>query len=137
MTMTDRLSLRRTLLPLAVAFGVWLVLGFTVTNSYHRLVLTVVPIWAVFAISWNVLSGYSGLVSFGHATFFGLGAFTVGLGLKYWDLTPWFGIPLATVVGAVAGAAVGWPTFRLRGTYFALAMLAYPLAFIAVFEWLG
>ena len=127
----------RTLLIVAAVFAAWLGVGLVVTNSYYRLVLTLVPIWAVLAISWNLLSGYSGLVSFGHAAFFGLGAFTLGLSMKFLDLTPWFGIPLATLVGAIAGAAIGYPSFRLRGTYFALSMLAYPLAFIAVFEWMG
>ena len=88
-------------------------------------------------LSWNLLSGYSGLVSFGHAAFFGLGAYTVTLALVLFDITPWFGIPLGMVVGAVAGAIIGYPTFRLRGHYFALAMLAYPLALLYVFEWLG
>ena len=99
--------------------------------------LTLVPIWAVMGLSWNLLSGYSGLVSFGHASFFGLGAYTVTLALVLFDVTPWFGIPLGMVVGAVAAVVIGYPTFRLRGHYFALAMLAYPLALLYVFEWLG
>lgn len=128
---------RRNLVILSAGLVFWLVLGLAVSNPYYKLLLTTVPIWAVLAISWNVFSGYSGLVSFGHAAFFGLGAFIVGVGLKYFDITPWLGIPLATALGALAGAAIGYPTFRLRGTYFALAMLAYPLAMIAIFEWLG
>jgi branched-chain amino acid transport system permease protein len=135
--MQDSRAKLKTLLIVAAVFAAWLGVGLVVTNSYYRLVLTLVPIWAVLAISWNLLSGYSGLVSFGHAAFFGLGAFTLGLSMKFLDLTPWFGIPLATLVGAIAGAAIGYPSFRLRGTYFALSMLAYPLAFIAVFEWMG
>jgi branched-chain amino acid transport system ATP-binding protein/branched-chain amino acid transport system permease protein len=108
-----------------------------VSNQYYQLMLTLVPIWAVMGLSWNILSGYAGLVSFGHAAFFGLGAYTVTLLLVHFDLTPWFGIPLGMVVGALAALVIGFPTFRLRGHYFALSMLAYPLALLYVFEWLG
>jgi len=106
-------------------------------HSYYQLILTVVPVWAVMGLSWNLLSGYSGFVSFGHAAFFGLGAYFVALAQIQWGLSPWIGIPCAGVVGGLAGLVVGIPTFRLRGHYFALAMLAYPLALLYVFEWLG
>ncbi len=115
----------------------WLALGFLVENTYYRLLLILVPIWAAFGVSWNIFSGYSGLVSFGHAAFFGIGAYTVTLLLVHFDITPWFGLPTGILVGAVAGVAIGYPTFRLRGSYFALAMLAYPLALVYLFDWLG
>src|ERR1700674_4253354 len=124
----------------------WAILGFAVavlllsllvTSSYYQLVLTQVLLWAMLSLAWNILSGYSGYFSFGHAAFWGLGAYTVALGMMYLDLTPWISIPLCSVVGAAAGAIIGYPTFRLRGHYFALAMLAYPLAILYVFQWLG
>jgi branched-chain amino acid transport system permease protein len=131
---------RRLVLPLAVIgalAALWLAIGLAVHDSYYQLMLTLVPIWAVMGLSWNLLSGYTGLVSFGHAAFFGLGAYTVTLALVRFGITPWFGIPLGMGVGAVAAALIGYPTFRLRGHYFALAMLAYPLALLYLFEWLG
>lgn len=112
-------------------------LALAVENEYYQLIMTVVLVWAVMGLAWNVLSGYSGLISFGHAAFFGLGAYFVALIQLAWGISPWYGIPLAALLGGVAGLVVGVPTFRLRGHYFALAMLAYPLALLYVFEWLG
>jgi ABC-type branched-subunit amino acid transport system ATPase component/ABC-type branched-subunit amino acid transport system permease subunit len=129
--------LLRSLAPTLIAAAVYACLALFVTNSYYQLTLTLVLVWASFGLSWNLLSGYTGLVSFGHAAFFGLGAYTTALGQIYFDITPWLLIPAAAVIGGVAGLLVGFPTFRLRGHYFALAMLAYPLALLYVFEWLG
>src|ERR1700745_3953012 len=133
-------------LSLAGKRSLWALLGFAVAvlilmallhSDYFELVLTQVLLWAVMSLAWNILCGYSGYFSFGHAAFWGLGAYTVALGMINFDLTPWLGIPLAAIVGGLAGAVIGFPTFRLRGHYFALAMLAYPLATLYVFQWLG
>ena len=127
----------RSLLPVLVFTALYAALSLSVTNSYYQLVLTLVPVWAVFGLSWNLLSGYTGLISFGHAAFFGIGAYVTALGQIYFDLSPWVLIPIAAMFGGVAGLLIGFPTFRLQGHYFALAMLAYPLAILYVFEWLG
>lgn len=130
-------GLKRDSLHIGVFALVYAVLAFMVSNSYYQLIMTIVPVWAVMGLSWNLLSGYSGLISFGHAAFFGLGAYLVALCLVVWELNPWITIVLATLAGGAAGLLVGLPTFRLRGHYFALAMLAYPLALLYIFEWLG
>ena len=64
------------ILAFAAAF---LVVGLVVRNQYYQLILTLVLVWGIMGVSWNVFSGYSGLVSFGHASFFGLEAYTVTL----------------------------------------------------------
>jgi len=127
----------RTLLPVIVLAALYAAVSLTVTNSYYQLILTLVPVWAIFGLSWNLLSGYTGLISFGHAAFFGIGAYVTALGQIYLDLPPWVLIPIAAMLGGIAGLLIGFPTFRLQGHYFALAMLAYPLAILYVFEWLG
>src|SRR5690606_26938927 len=127
----------RTTLLLALGALLYLGLSLWVQNSYYQLILTLVLIWACFGLSWNMLSGYTGLVSFGHASFFGLGAYATVLAQIYLGLSPWIMIPVSGIIGAMAGLLIGLPTFRLRGHYFALSMLAYPLALLYVFEWLG
>jgi branched-chain amino acid transport system permease protein len=127
----------RSLVPIVAFAVIYAAISLTITNSYYQLMMTLVLVWAVFGLSWNLLSGYTGLISFGHAAFFGIGAYTTALGQIYFDLSPWMLIPIAAMLGGVAGLLVGFPTFRLQGHYFALAMLAYPLAILYVFEWLG
>src|SRR5712691_2451438 len=108
-------NVRRQALLIA-GFGIaYAVTTAFVDNSYYQLIMTLVPVWAAMGLAWNLLSGYSGFVSFGHAAFFGLGAYFVALAQTHWGLSPWLGIPCAGVVGALAGLLIGVPTFRLRG----------------------
>jgi len=132
---------RRSLMWQYIAIGVfavvYLLVGFVVRNSYYQLIMTLVLIWATMGLSWNMLSGYSGMISFGHASFFGIGGYTMTIAFVDFGITPWIGIPLGVITGVISGVIIGVPTFRLRGHYFALSMLAYPLALLYVFEWLG
>ena len=130
-------NLRRDLTILLGLTVIYLGVSWFVPNSYYQLILTLVPIWAAFGVSWNILSGYAGQLSFGHASFFGIGGYTMTLALVNWNLTPWLGIPLGIIVGGIAAAIIGMPTFRLRGHYFALSMLAYPLAILYFLQYLG
>ncbi|HET7383089.1 MAG TPA: branched-chain amino acid ABC transporter ATP-binding protein/permease [Pseudolabrys sp.] len=132
-----RRAFMRQYAAIAIFAVLYLAIGFLVRNSYYQLMMTLVLIWATMGLGWNMLSGYSGMISFGHAAFFGLGAYTVTIAFVNFGLTPWLGIPLGVFVGVIAGVLIGIPTFRLRGHYFALSMLAYPLAMLYVFEWLG
>jgi len=135
--MLARGSIARHYLAIAICAAIYLIVGLEVSNSYYQLIMTLVMIWAAMGLSWNMLSGYSGTISFGHAAFFGLGGYTMTIAFVQFGLTPWLGIPLGIGVGILAGVVIGLPTFRLRGHYFALSMLAYPLAMLNLFEWLG
>jgi branched-chain amino acid transport system ATP-binding protein/branched-chain amino acid transport system permease protein len=123
-----------TILIFAVLYAA---IALLITNTYYQLMMTLILVWASFGLSWNIFSGYTGLMSFGHAVFFGLGAYTCVLGQIYFDVSPWILIPIAAAISGGAALLIGYPTFRLRSHYFALAMLAYPLAILNVFMWLG
>lgn len=81
--------------------------------------------------AWNLAGGFGGLTSFGHAVFFGTGAYAAAIGQTRLGLSPWMGLPLAALLGALVGYAIGAAAFRagLRGSYFALVTLAFAEAF--------
>lgn len=91
---------------------------------YQMHILVLVLIWAAMGTAWNLLGGYAGQVSFGHAAFFGLGAYAAALLEFYLGVSPWWGLLLGPVAAALVSLPIGLICFRLRGPYFALAMLA-------------
>jgi branched-chain amino acid transport system permease protein len=100
--------------------GVPLVVG----SNYLVVVLTVGLCNAIWAASWDFMSGLTGRENFGHALFIGTGAYTAGFLNTSFDLNPWWGLPAAALVAVVFSLIIGLPTLRLRGPYFALAMLS-------------
>ena len=81
---------------------------------------------AVLGQAWNIAGGFGGLTSFRHTVFFGLGADAAAILATRYGISAWFVLPLAFVLGAGVGAAIGFASFRagLRGSYFALVTLA-------------
>src|SRR4026209_855214 len=90
-------------------------------------ILTMTCIFAMFAASWDLLAGYTGQENFGHALFFGAGAYTSGLLSLKLGLSPWLTIWAAAAVALLFGFLVGYLCLRLRGSYLSLATLAFPL----------
>jgi branched-chain amino acid transport system permease protein len=80
--------------------------------------------FALFACAFNLLIGYVGLLSFGHAAYFGMGAYITGYTAKAWGLPPEFAILLGGAVGAALGLPFGWLAIRRSGIYFAMITLA-------------
>ena len=89
-------------------------------------------LFVIFAVSWDLLSGFTGQLNFGHALFFGVAAYTSALlNLRLgWD--PWVTIPIGALAGVVAGVVVCLPALRLRGPYLSLVTLAFPLILLGV-----
>jgi branched-chain amino acid transport system permease protein len=80
--------------------------------------------FALFACAFNLLIGYVGLLSFGHAAYFGMGGYLAGHAAKVWELPPLLGILVGAAVAAVLGTAAGWLAIRRSGIYFAMITLA-------------
>jgi branched-chain amino acid transport system permease protein len=132
--MRSGLAIRRGLKALLALVTLIAVLSLPfVTGAYYLRLGTEIVMYVALVLSWNLLAGYVGYLSFGHAVFFGLGGYTAALaGAKY-------GIPfpLALLLGALVVAAfaflVGLPVLGLRGHYFALATLGVAEATFAIF----
>jgi len=105
-------------------WGALALLPQVVHNTYLLNGLILVFIYGAAAQAWNLLGGYAGQLSFGHVVFFGLGAYTSTLLLIRLGLSPWLGMWVGAGVAVLVALAVGYPTFRLRRHYFALATLA-------------
>ncbi|NIF83875.1 branched-chain amino acid ABC transporter permease [Comamonas sp. Tr-654] len=80
--------------------------------------------FALFASAFNLLLGYTGLLSFGHAAFLGGAAYVAGYSIKAWGFTPEIGMLLGTLVGALLGLIFGWLAIRRQGIYFSMITLA-------------
>jgi branched-chain amino acid transport system permease protein len=93
-------------------------------SSYTIGVLTVALCFGMWASSWDFMSGLTGRENFGHALFIGCGAYTAGFLNVEFGLSPWWSIPAAPVVAVLFSLVIGFPTLRLKGPYFALAMLS-------------
>jgi branched-chain amino acid transport system permease protein len=102
------------LLPVALRF-----------NPYYLSILVSALVLGAVAIAWNVLGGMCGQVSFGHAGFFGLGAYASAVLAMRGELSPLLAMPAAGLVGVLAALVIGLPAFKLRGPYFALAILGF------------
>src|SRR5260221_1387867 len=108
---------RRTNLALTV---VLLALAVAAPFVFYPVFLMKALCFALFACAFNLLIGYVGLLSFGHAAFFGTAAYITAHVVKVWGLEPLSGILLGTAVAAALGSALRWLPIRRQGIYFAM-----------------
>ncbi|MBW1848069.1 MAG: branched-chain amino acid ABC transporter permease [Deltaproteobacteria bacterium] len=101
-------------------------------EPYYFRVIVLASIFAILAASWDLLSGFTGQMNFGHALFFGVGAYTSALLNLNLQIPPIASIPLGAVAAVLAGLIIGIPCLRLRGTYLALTTLAFPIILIGL-----
>jgi len=101
-------------------------------NPYILRILIFANVFVIFAVSWDLLSGYTGQVNFGHALFFGVAAYTTALLNIHLGWQPWATIPIGALAAVIAGLLVCLPALRLRGPYLSLVTLAFPLILLGI-----
>jgi branched-chain amino acid transport system permease protein len=110
-----------------------------VANDYLISVLILILISAYIGQAWNIMMGFAGLLSLGHALYIGLGAYVSAALFVHYGLSPWLGMPLGIALAAAAGALVGALSFRFHvgGVYFALLTIAFAEFTRILFDHLG
>jgi ABC-type branched-subunit amino acid transport system ATPase component/ABC-type branched-subunit amino acid transport system permease subunit len=100
---------------------------------YTQRVLLLILIWAAASSSFNIISGYGGQTVFGFMMFIGSGAYTSVLLFKFLHISPWLGILVGAIIACAVALFIGLPTLRLRGAFFAMTTMAFPLIAYALF----
>jgi branched-chain amino acid transport system permease protein len=95
-------------------------------------------LWGALSAAWNVAGGYAGQVSIGHASFFGIGAYSAALMVVRFGRGPWLGMFVGVIISIGAGFIIGFLSNRLKGPYFALSTIAFSqVLLIGVSRWRG
>lgn len=122
------------LLLVGIAIALPQLLNLTLSGKYQIHILTLGMIWAIAALSLNLILGYTGQASLAHGAFLGIGAYTFGILLARVGVNFWLAIPLAGLFTASLGMLVGLPSMRTKGPYFAILTLCFNFIVFKVFE---
>ncbi|TEU20511.1 MAG: branched-chain amino acid ABC transporter permease [Anaerolineales bacterium] len=120
----ERQLLALKILGGAILAGALLAFPLVFKKPFPQRMMILIFMNALLAEAWNILGGYAGQVSLGHAVFFGLGAYTSSFMLIQWGITPWLGMVVGILIAVVVSIIIGYPCFRLGGHYFVIATIA-------------
>jgi len=136
-----RLLQRHRLISLVPLAAIILVLPLAFPSAYYYRVAALVFIFAIASLGLNLLMGFAGQVSLGHAGFMGIGAYAVAIGPTYLGIPPLFSFVLGAMLSALVAFVVGRPILRLKGHYLAVATLGFGVLLAIVFaneaNWTG
>src|SRR4030042_3448005 len=120
---------------LIIIFAVLFLLFLPFVTPYKALASQML-VFAIFAIGYSVAFGYTGLLSFGHAAFFGLGAYGTGLSLIHLSIPAPLAILIGVIIGLLVAFPIGYLSIRRRGIYFAMGTLAFAqMVYFIAFKW--
>ena len=114
---------RNQLVIAAVVFAALAMTPFVIRDVYLQNVVILTLLYAAMSQSWNILGGYCGQISLGHALYFGIGAYATTVLFTKFGWLPWFGALGGAAISVAVALALGYPTFRLGGHYFSIATI--------------
>ena len=121
-----------------IFFGLAAITPAVVRDAYFLDSLVLILLWGALSAAWNVAGGYAGQVSIGHASFFGIGAYSAALMVVRFGRGPWLGMFVGVILSIGAGFIIGFLSNRLKGPYFALSTIAFSqVLLIGVSRWRG
>ena len=125
-------------LPIVLVCAVAILFSYLIgQNRYIQRILILVLLWAAASSAFNIISGYGGQIVFGYMMFMGTGAYTTILLFAFLGVSPWLGMWVGAILAVIVAFIIGFPTLRLRGAYFAVATVAFPLMTIPLLNYLG
>ena len=127
---------RNQLIRAAIIFAGIALVPLAIRDTYLQNVMILTLLYAAVSQCWNILGGYCGQISLGHALYFGIGAYATSVLYVNHGMLPWFGMVLGGVLSAVVALLVGKLTFRLKGHYFAIATIVIAeIGLLLVHNW--
>ena len=125
------------LLITAVCFVILLLSLVAGADRYVQRIILLIVLWVAMCTGFNLISGYGGQVVFGYMMFVGTGAYTTVILFKFLGVTPWLGMWVGSAIAVILAFFIGLPTLRLRGHFFAVATVAFPLMTFPILNHLG
>jgi len=116
----------RRLIPFVMLIAAVALLNSWLGQRFHVRVLTLAVVWALAGVAWNLMAK-AGQISLGHSAFVGIGAYGFTVLLREGGMSPWIGMAIGMGAAAAVAFVIGLPTFRLKGFYFTLATISFPL----------
>ena len=121
-----------------VIFGAAAIAPLFTRDGFFLDSIILILLWGALSAAWNVAGGYAGQVSIGHASFFGIGAYSAALVTTRFNQSPWLGMVIGVVISIAAGYVIGYLSNRLKGPYFALSTIAFSqVLLIVASRWRG
>jgi branched-chain amino acid transport system permease protein len=117
------MGLQKNIIAIALVILFFIAFPWIFEKSFAHHLMILIFLYAFMGTAWNILGGYTGQVSLGHSVYFGIGAYTSTCLLIWYGLSPWLGMIPGIILAVIVSLIVGYPCFRLKGHYFAIATI--------------